>query len=89
MTEDDRRFANNPFARALHPERPRTIAQWIVLTVVMLIAAVIMTAALLLPLVFAGGLLRGAHGRWGMLAAGGIVAAVYAMLIVRALRRRR
>lgn len=86
--DDDRRFANNPFARALHPRRPRTFAQWIVLSVVMLAAAVIMTAALLLPLAFAAGMLRAAHGRWGMLAAGAIVVAIYALLIVRAVRRR-
>lgn len=87
--DHDRRFANNPFARALHPARRRTVPQWIALVVVMIVGAVIMAAAFVLPLLFAHGLFAGAHGRWGMLAAGAIVTAIYALLLLLLLRRRR
>jgi hypothetical protein len=87
--EDDRRFANNPFARALHPAGRRTVPQWIALVLVLVVGALIMTAAFVLPLLFAHGLFVGAHGRWGMVAAGTIVAAIYALLVMRLLRRRR
>lgn len=86
---DDRRFANNPFARALHPAKRRTALQWIALGVVMLVGGAIMAAAFVLPLLFAHGLFVGAHGRWGMWAAGTIVAAIYALVVVRLVRRRR
>ena len=89
-TEDDRRFVNNPFARALHPEKPkRTVGQWIALVVVSLFGAIVMGAAFVLPLVFAHGLLTRSHGRIGMIAAGVVVAAIYALILVRLIRRRR
>jgi hypothetical protein len=87
---EDRRFVNNPFARALHPEKPRrTVGQWLALVLVSLFAFVVMGAAFLLPLLFAHGLLVRAHGRWGMIAAGVLVAAVYGLLALRLLRRKR
>ena len=86
---DDRRFVNNPFARALHPARPRrTVGQWVALVVVSIFAFAIMGAAFLLPLAFAHGLLTRSHGRAGMIAAGVLVAAVYALIVVRWLRRK-
>ena len=88
--EDERRFVNNPFARALHPERPRRgVGQWAALVVVSLLGAIVMGAAFVLPLVFAYGLLARAHGRVGMIAAGVVVASVYALLVVGLVRRRR
>jgi hypothetical protein len=89
--DDERRFVNNPFARALHPRRRRrTVGQWIALAVVSVLGAVIMAAAFLLPLAFAHGLIRGGvHGHWGMLAAGVVVVAIYALVLVRVVRRRR
>ena len=87
---DDRRFANNPFARALHPAGPRSAGQWVALVVVSVLGAVIMATAFVLPLVFAEGLLVGGAraGRWGMVAAGALVAALYALVAVRMVRRR-
>jgi hypothetical protein len=87
---DDRRFANNPFARALHPAGRRSAVQWVALVVVSVLGAAIMASAFLLPLVFAEGLLVGgarAH-RWGMVAAGALVTALYALVLVRLVRRR-
>jgi amino acid transporter len=89
VTEEDRRFANNPFARALHPAGKRTALQWVALVLVSVVGFVIMAAAFILPLLFAHGLLTGAHGRWSMLAAGILVAAIYALMVVRLVRRRR
>ncbi len=89
-TDDDRRFVNNPFARALHPARRRTAAQWAALAIVSVVGAAIMLAAFLLPLAFAPGLIaRGVHGRWGMLAAGAIVVLIYGLVLLRLVRRRR
>lgn len=87
---DDRRFANNPFARALHPAGPRGLLGWVALVVVSVLGAAIMSAALVLPLAFAEGLLVGGAraGRWGMVAAGALVAALYALVAVRLVRRR-
>jgi hypothetical protein len=88
--EDDRRFVNNPFARALHPATGRrTVGQWIALVVVSVLGAVIMGAAFVLPLVLTWGLIARAHGRVGMIAAGVVVGAVYALVLVGVVRRRR
>ena len=85
--EDDRRFVNNPFARALHPEKPRrTAAQWAALVIVSVLGAAIMGAAFVLPIAFGYGLLGRAHGRVGMIAAGVVVAAIYVLIVVRLLR---
>jgi formate-dependent nitrite reductase membrane component NrfD len=87
--QDDRRFVNNPFARGLHPEKARrTAGQWVALILVSLFAAIVMGAAFVLPLLFAHGLLARSHGRAGMIAAGVIVAAIYALIVVRLVRRR-
>jgi hypothetical protein len=87
--DGDRRFANNPFARALHPAGRRTVGQWVALAVVSIFGAVIMAAAFLLPLAFMYGLFARAHGRWGMIAAGVVVAGIYTLILVRLVRRRR
>ena len=91
--EDDRRFVNNPFARALHPKTGRrTVGQWIALVLVSVVGAAIMAAAFVLPLVFGYGLIARAHGSAGMIAAGMVVGAVYALILVRLVmgwRRRR
>jgi hypothetical protein len=93
VTDDERRFVNNPFARALHPERQRrTVGQWVALILVSVVGAAIMGASFVLPLVFAHGLLTGARGRWGMVVAGVLVASIYALILVRVVklaRRRR
>lgn len=87
---DDRRFANNPFARALHPDKGRrTVGQWAALAVVSLLGAAIMGAAFVLPLLFGWSLIGRAHGRVGMIAAGVVVAAVYALIVVSLVRRRK
>jgi hypothetical protein len=86
---DDRRFVNNPFARALHPEPSRSLVAKVGLGLVSLVGALIMAAALLLPLVFVPGLVvGGVHaGRWGMVLAGLLIAAVYVLLAVSGVRR--
>ncbi len=88
--EDDRRFVNNPFARALHPGAARrSVGQRLALVMVSLFGAIVMGAAFVLPLVFAHGLLTRAHGRVGMIAAGVVVATIYALLVVGLVRRKR
>jgi hypothetical protein len=88
--DDDRRFVNNPFARALHPAKGRrSVGQWIALVVVSVLGAAIMGAAFVLPFVFAWGLFTRAHGRVGMIAAGVVFAAIYALVLVGLIRRRR
>ncbi len=88
---DERRFVNNPFARALHPVRPRTVGQWAALALVSVVGAAIMAAAFVLPLVFAEGLIVGGArvGRWGMVLAGVLVTALYLSFVVRIVRARR
>ena len=56
---------------------------------VSIVGAAIMMAAFLLPVFFAHGLLARSHGRWGMRIAGVLVTAVYALIVARALRRKR
>ena len=88
--DDDRRFVNNPFARALHPlKEKRTVGQWIALVAVSIFGAVVMGAAFVLPPAFAWGLIARAHGRVGMIAAGVIVVVLYLLLLARMLRRKR
>ena len=83
------KLTNNPFARALHPGTARrSVGQWVALVVVSLFGAIVMGAAFVLPLVFAHGLLTRAHGRVGMIAAGVVVAAIYALLVIGLVRRR-
>ena len=87
---DDRRFVNNPFARALHPGRSRrTVGQWIALVVVSLVGAAVMGAAFVLPIALGYGLLARAHGSVAMIAAGVVVAAIYALILARLVLRRR
>ncbi len=84
---EDRRFVNNPFARALHPEKPRrTVGQWVALVLVSLVGAAIMGAAFVLPIAFGWGLFGRAHRSVGMIAAGVIVAVIYLLIVVRLVR---
>jgi len=88
--DDDRRFVNNPFARALHPATGRrTVGQWIALVAVSVLGAAIMGAAFVLPFALAYGLFARAHGRAGMIAAGVVFAAIYLLVLVRVVRRRK
>jgi hypothetical protein len=88
--EDDRRFVNNPFARALHPlKQKRSVGQWIALVLVSIFGAIVMGAAFVLPPVFAYGLVTRAHGRVGMIAAGVVVILLYLLLLVRMLKPKR
>jgi len=88
--DNDRRFVNNPFARALHPAKgKRSVGQWIALVVVSVLGAAIMGAAFVLPLVFTYGLITRAHGNAGMIAAGVLVAAIYVLVLAGVVRRRR
>jgi hypothetical protein len=90
VAEDDRRFVNNPFARALHPEKARpTVGQRVALVVVSIFAFVIMGAAFVLPLAFGYGLLARSHGRVGLIAAGVVAAAIYVAIVAGLVRRRR
>lgn len=90
MPDDDRRFVNNPFARALHPPTERrTVGQWIALALVSVFAFVVMGAAFVLPLAFGYGLLVRSHGRVGMIAAGVVAALVYVAIIASLVRKRR
>ena len=85
--EDDRRFVNNPFARALHPQKGRrSVGQWAALAIISVLGAAIMGAAFVLPIAFGYSLLGRAHGRVGMIAAGVVVAAIYALILVRLVR---
>jgi hypothetical protein len=87
--DDDRRFVNNPFARKLHPEPSRSPLAKLALATVSIVGFAVMGAAFLLPLAFVPGLVIGgarAH-RWGMVAAGLVVVAVYAMLVMSAVRK--
>jgi hypothetical protein len=88
VDDPDRRFVNNPFARALHPPGKRTVGQWIALVLVSVVGAAIMMAAFLLPIFFAHGLLARSHGRWGMRIAGVLVAAVYVLIVARLFKRK-
>jgi hypothetical protein len=87
--DPERRFVNNPFARALHPAKRRTVAQWVALALVSLAGGAIMLAAFVLPMFFAHGLLAHSHGRWGMRIAGALVVAIYALIVLRLFRRKR
>ena len=90
MPDDDRRFVNNPFARALHPATERrTVGQWIALVLVSAFAFVVMGAAFVLPLAFGYGLLARSHGRFGMIAAGVVAGLVYVAIIASLVRKRR
>jgi hypothetical protein len=87
---DERRFVNNPFARALHPERPRGPRGWVALALVSIAAACLFAASVVLPLLLMQGLIR--HGlaqrRWGMVAVGVLMGLFYLMLIAGVARRR-
>lgn len=89
MTDADRRFVNNPFARALHPDRGhRSWVARVALVLVSIFGATIMAAAFVLPMLFAHGLIVGGWraGRWGMVAAGLLVVAVYGAALVGGVR---
>jgi hypothetical protein len=81
---DERRFVNNPFARALHPSPSRSLVARLALAVVSVFGALIMAAALVLPLVFVPGLVVGGarSGRWGMVAAGIVIVLIYLLIAI-------
>jgi hypothetical protein len=87
--DDDRRFVNNPFARKLHPEPSRSPFVKLALVAVSVLGFAVMGAAFLLPLAFVPGLVvDGARAhRWGMVAAGVMVVAIYALLVFSAVRK--
>jgi hypothetical protein len=86
---DERRFVNNPFARALHPLPSRSFWARLALGIISVVGALVMAAALLLPLALVPGLIGGGArtGRWGMVAAGILVAAVYLLIAVAGVRK--
>ena len=87
--DPDRRFVNNPFARALHPPKKRGAAQWLALALVSVVGGAIMLAAFLLPMFFSYGLLAQSHGRWGMRIAGVLIVAIYALIVLRLFKRKK
>jgi hypothetical protein len=91
--DEDRRLANNPFARALRPEPDDEKAQspvaYVLVGLLSLVLVALFVAALVLPPLFMHTLIvRGARtGRPGMLALGLVMAALYFALLVGAARR--
>lgn len=87
--DGERRFVNNPFARALHPVASRSVWARLALIIVSIVGALVMMAALLLPLTFIPGLLVGGAraGRWGMVAAGALLVLLYGWLVFASVRR--
>ncbi len=84
--EDDRRFANNPFARAVvnpDDEKAQSPLLYVLVGLLSLVLAALFVAALVLPPMFMHTLIirgiRGGHP--GMLALGGLVAVVYLMML--------
>jgi hypothetical protein len=86
-TKDDRRFAANPFARALSPapddEKAGSPVLYVLVGLLSLVLAALFVAALVLPPLFTHTLiLRGLRsGRMGMLLLGLVMAAVYLVLL--------
>jgi hypothetical protein len=95
MDDDDRRFANNPFARAVagrpqpDDEKATSPVMYVAFGLLSLVMVAIFVAALVLPPLFMHTLIvRGLRsGRPGMLVMGLIVAAFY-LLIVFAVGKR-
>jgi hypothetical protein len=91
--DDDRRFANNPFARAVSPEpddeRAKSPGMYIVVGVLSLVLAALFVAALVLPPMFTYSLIvRGVRSsRPGMLLAGLVMAALYFAVLFSVGRR--
>jgi hypothetical protein len=86
--DDDRRFVNNPFSRALHPPRPddekaRSPVLYVLFGLLSLVMVAIFIAALVLPPMFTETLIvRGIRtGRPGMLALGLVMALLYLLLL--------
>jgi hypothetical protein len=87
--DDDRRFVNNAFSRALHPPKPddekaTSPGMYIVFGLLSLVLVALFVAALVLPPLFTHTLIvRGIRtGRVGMLVFGLVLAAVYFAIIV-------
>lgn len=95
MPDDDRRFANNPFARAVSgrpapdDEKAQSPIMYVVFGLLSLVLVAVFVAALVLPPLFMHTLIvRGLRsGRPGMLAMGLILAAIYFLIIFAAGRR--
>ncbi len=85
-TPDDRRFTNNPFARAVvrpDDEKATSPVLYVAVGLLSLVLAAVFIAALVLPPMFMHTLIiRGARsGRPAMLALGLVVAAIYLMML--------
>jgi hypothetical protein len=89
-SSDERRFVNNPFARALHPTPSRSPIVRLLLGLISLLAAVVMMTAFVLPLLLVRGLVAGGvrSGRWGMVAAGVLIVLSYLGVLVGWIVRR-
>ncbi len=93
MPDDDRRFVNNSFARALHPkpddDKATSPVMYVAVGVMSLVLVCVFVAALVLPpLLIETMLVRGLRSeRWGMFAMGVIGALFYFAMIVAAGRR--
>jgi hypothetical protein len=90
--EDDRRFANNPFARAVvkpDDEKATSPLLYVLVGLLSLVLAVVFVAALVLPPMFMHTLiLRGLRNdRYGMLALGLLLGVLYLSLIWAAGKR--
>lgn len=87
MPDDDRRFVNNSFARALHPkpddEKATSPIMYVAVGVMSLVLVCVFVAALVLPPLFVETMLvRGLRTeRWGMFALGLVGALVYFAII--------
>src|SRR5260221_227215 len=88
MDKDDRRIVNNPFARALGRPKPddekaTSPLLYVAVGLLSLVLFLLFVAALVLPPMFMHTLIvRGARsGRFGLLAAGLVLAAVYALAL--------
>src|SRR5689334_2622845 len=88
MDDDDRGFARgNPFARAVRPDDEKALSpiQYVLFGLLSLLLVALFVAALVLPPMFMHTLIiRGIRSeRWGMLAAGIALAAVWLYTIFR------
>jgi hypothetical protein len=86
MSDDDRRFANNPFARAVvkpDDDKAQSPVMYVVVGLLSLVLAALFIAALVLPPMFMHTLIiRGVRtGHPAMTALGALVAAIYLMML--------
>jgi hypothetical protein len=92
MKDDERRFANNPFARAVvrpDDEKATSPVMYVLVGLLSLVLVAVFIAALVLPPMFMHTLiLRGIRsGRPAMLALGILVALIYLLMLWAAAKR--